>query len=68
MGNFTVSFEPDNSYRKVTELFLVVEISQFTSPIPIGEYTVTYHFTDGIKGESFDLVKDFRIGEIAEVR
>jgi hypothetical protein len=33
----------------------------------VGEYTATYHFTDGVKGESFDLVKDFRIGEVARV-
>jgi hypothetical protein len=76
IGNFTVSFQPENSYRKVTELFVVVEIRPSTSPLPgqgisefpVGEYTATYHFTDGVKGESFDLVKDFRIGQIAEVR
>jgi hypothetical protein len=74
IGNFTVSFQPENSYRKVTELFLVVEIRPSPSPLPggisefpVGEYTATYHFTDGVKGESFDLVKDFRIGEVARV-
>ena len=136
LGSFSVSFEPENSYRKVTELFLVVEIQPSTltiptpgtaptpevpqqqeggvnqsgganppsgptepfqdlfggnqsgsggggggplsglfggttpgaSQFPAGEYTATYHFTDGVTGESFDVVKDFRIGEIAEVR
>jgi hypothetical protein len=62
LGTQIIPFQVQNSYRKVTELFLLLEILQ-DPEFPVGEYVATYRFTDGTTGESFELVKDIRIVE-----
>ncbi|MGC1131574.1 MAG: hypothetical protein WA941_02025 [Nitrososphaeraceae archaeon] len=54
-----------NSFNKELEAFLPVSLTQ-SEPFPVGEYTIAYTITDGVSGESFDIVKDIRIVEALE--
>jgi hypothetical protein len=48
------------SHNKITELFLPIDID-LISPLPAGNYTITYTLIDNISKENFDLQKNITI-------
>jgi hypothetical protein len=50
------------SHRPNTELFLELTLTQ-ESPLPVGDYLITYAVTDEVSGESFQLEKEITIAE-----
>lgn len=50
------------SHRPNTELFLELSLTQ-EQPFPVGNYDIRYVVTDEVSGDSFEIVKQVRVGE-----